>query len=92
MSFIIRRGQSVRWKMRMTASSEPVNMAGGTWGIAETAFRILPTFEHGDEEAWLVCTPEQTSQMTIGRKRLRLKFTQANGQVKVFPDIMVAVQ
>jgi hypothetical protein len=77
----------------MTASDDaPVNMTGGCWGIAETTFKVLPTFEDGASEAWLNWTAEQTAQMTTGRKKLRLKFTQANGQVKVFPDVFIAVQ
>ena len=33
-----------------------------------------------------------TGNMTTGRKKLRLKFTQANGDVKVFPDLIISVQ
>lgn len=90
---IIRRGQTVRWRMTMLSAGLPADMSGGSWGLApDTTFKVLPTFEEGPSEAWLKWTPEQTQQMSIGRKKLRLKFTQANGEVKVFPDLTVMVQ
>jgi hypothetical protein len=91
-SFTILRGQDVRWRLRLQNGETPVDMAGGFWGVAETAFKILPTFEDGASEAWLVWTAAQTAAMSTGRKRLRLKFTQANGQVKVYPDVFISVQ
>jgi hypothetical protein len=90
--FVIRRGQSVRWRMSMMSGDVPANMTGGSWGIAETSFKVCPFFENGSSEAFMVWTPEQTAQMTTGRKKLRLKFTQPNGDVKVFPDLFIAVQ
>lgn len=93
-SFIIRRGQSVRCKLRLkNDDGSPADMAGGCWALAPaTALKVLPTFEDGPAEAWMVWTAEQTAQMTTGQKKLRLKFTQTNGQVKVFPDVYIAVQ
>lgn len=90
--FVLRRGQSVRWRMTMLSGEQPTNMTGGEWGIAETTFKIPPSFENGPAEAWMTWTPQQTSQMATGRKKLRLKFTQANGDVKVFPDLFIVVQ
>lgn len=94
MKFKILRGQSVRCKLKLRNNDDsPADMTGGCWGIApNTAFKVLPTFEDGASEAWMVWTAEQTAQMTTGLKKLRLKFTQANGQVKVFPDVYIAVQ
>lgn len=91
---MLRRGQTVRWRMTMMAAQSPANMAGGTWGVQESQFKPenLPTFENNGTEAWMIWSPQQTGQMTTGRKKLRLKFTQANGDVKVFPDLIVAVQ
>lgn len=91
--FIIRRGQSVRWRLTMNSGSVPSDMSGGQWGIAETSFLDAnrPTFEQGPSEAWVVFTVAQTSAMKVGKKRLRLKFTQANGDVKVFPDLWITV-
>jgi hypothetical protein len=86
------RGQDVRWRLRLQNGNDPVDMAGGCWGIAETQFKVLPTFEDGSAEAWLVWSASQTAAMATGRKRLRLKFTQANGQVKVYPDVFITVQ
>lgn len=90
--FLIRRGQSVRWRMTMMAGTSPANMTGGTWGVQLTTFKVLPTFENDGSEAFVVWTAEQTNLMTTGRKQLRLKFTQANGEVKVFPDLWITVQ
>jgi hypothetical protein len=92
MSFLIRRGQSVRWRMTMLSGEQPTNMAGGTWGVQETSFAQLPSFEQGETEAWLVWSSAQTSAMRVGTKRLRLKYTQANGDVKVFPDLRISVE
>lgn len=78
--------------MKMSSGELPADMTGGSWGVAETSFKTLPTFENGSAEAWMVWTPEQTAQMTTGRKKLRMKFTQANGDVKVFPDLFIVVQ
>lgn len=78
--------------MTMMSGEQPANMTGGSWGIAETSFRVLPTLETGASEAWIVWTPEQTLQMTPGRKRLRLRYLQPNGDVKVFPDLTIAVE
>jgi hypothetical protein len=93
-AFIIRRGQSVRWRMTMLAAQSPANMTGGTWGVQESQLKTenWPTFENAGTEAWLIFSPAQTNNMTTGRKKLRLKFTQANGDVKVFPDLMLTVQ
>lgn len=92
-SFVLRRGQSVRWRMTMMSGETPADMAGGTWGVQESAFLPAnqPTFENNGSEAWLIWTPAQTSSMKTGRRRLRLKFTQANGEVKVFPDLLIQV-
>jgi hypothetical protein len=94
MSFIIRRGQSVRWRMTIMAGQSPADMSGGTWGVAESQFKPEnnPTFENAGTEAWVIFTPTQTGNMTTGRKKLRLKFTQPNGDVKVFPDLWITVQ
>ncbi|MES2902819.1 MAG: hypothetical protein V4696_01415 [Pseudomonadota bacterium] len=92
MSFLIRRGQSVHWRMSLEYNDIPADMTGGAWGIAETSFVIQPTFEQGATEAFVNWTPQQTSQMRPGRRKLRLKFTQANGVVKVFPDIWIIVE
>jgi hypothetical protein len=93
-NFVLLRGQSVRWRMTMLSGTSPANMTGGTWGVAESAFlpANLPTFENNGTEAWLIWTPMQTANMKTGRKKLRLKFTQANGDVKVFPDLFITVQ
>jgi hypothetical protein len=93
-SFLLRRGQSVRWRMTMMAAASPADMTGGTWGVQESQFKVenWPTFQNDGTEAWLIWTPTQTSSMGTGRKKLRLKFTQANGDVKVFPDLMITVQ
>lgn len=88
----IRRGQSVRWRMTLLSGAQPADMTGGTWGVAETSFAFPPAVDNCGTEAWLVWTSAQTVQMTVGRKRLRLKFTQANGEVKVFPDAFITVQ
>lgn len=78
--------------MTMLSGDLPTNMSGGEWGVAETTFLTEPSFENGSSEAWMVWTPDETSRMKTGRKKLRLKFTQANGDVKVFPDLMITVQ
>lgn len=90
--FVIRRGQTVNWRLTMTSGNVPADMTGGQWGIAETTFRNLPTLTCDPNEAWVKWTADQTSQMTTGRKRLRLKFTQPNGEVRVFPDLWVTVE
>jgi hypothetical protein len=90
--FTILRGQDVRWGIKIQNDGEPVDMTGGAWGIAETTFKVLPTFEDGAWQAWCIWSSAQTTEMTTGKKRLRLKFTQANGQVKVYPDISITVQ
>jgi hypothetical protein len=76
----------------MLAGQSPADMSGGAWGVAETSFKTIPSFECAGSEAWLIWTPEQTTGMTTGRKKLRLKFTQPNGDVKVFPDLYITVQ
>lgn len=91
-SFTILRGQSVRWGLKLQNGETPVDMTGCTWSIAETSFANLPTFEQGSSQAWLVWTAAQTAAMSTGKKRLRLKFTQANGQVRVYPDVSITVQ
>lgn len=93
MSFTILRGQSVRWRLTMKNDGVPVNMAGGTWGVQETQFKPEnePTFENNGLEAWVIWSPEQTARMGTGRKKLRLKFCQPGGAVKVLPDRFVTV-
>lgn len=78
----------------MLSGEAPADMTGGAWGVAESAFLPVnePTFENNGSEAWLIWTPEQTTNMKTGRKKLRLKFTQVNGDVKVFPDLFITVQ
>lgn len=76
----------------MMAGPSPADMTGGQWGIVETSFKVLPSFEINGTEAWIVWTSAQTLQMTTGRKKLRLKFTQPNGDVKAFPDLYITVQ
>lgn len=89
----IRRGQTLRARMKLTAGGQPADMTGGCWGVApETTLKVLPTIEDGASFAWISWTAEQTREMVVGRKKLRLQFTQANGEVKVFPDITVMVQ
>jgi hypothetical protein len=80
--------------MTMLSGETPSNMTGGTWGVAESAFlqENEPTFENNGSEAWMIWTPAQTGNMKTGRRKLRLKFTQANGDVKVFPDLFISVQ
>lgn len=92
MSFLIRRGQSVNWRMMMVSGDISTDMAGGSWGVAETTLSVSPSFVQGASEARLKFTPAQTTALRIGRKKLRLKFTQANGEVKVFPDIWIMVE
>ena len=90
--FSILRGQSVRWKLTLMSGDVPADTTGCTWGVAETTVKTPPSFQNGGSDAWLVWTAEQTEGMTTGRKKLRIKLTQANGDVKVFPDIFIAVQ
>lgn len=92
MAFIIRRGQSVRWRMTMQSGNAPADLTGGEWGIAEATISVLPAIEQGTNETWLVWTPEMTSRLKPARRRLRLKFTTAGGQVKVFPDLWIAIE
>lgn len=82
----------MNWRMTMMSGEQPTDMTGGTWGVAETTLNVSPTFTQGSSEARLRYTPSQSSQLKNGRKKLRLKFTQANGDVKVFPDIWVSVE
>ena len=98
MSLTIRRGSSVNWRMTFRqagANSPPVNLTGGTWGIAETNFSIPPTVVTIDpvagtaEVRW---TDKQTDKLRPGRRRLRLRFTNRRGQVTVFPDIWATVE
>lgn len=94
MGFQILRGQSVRWRMTMLSGQEPADMTGGAWCVAESSFLPAnhPAFENNGAEAWMIWTPQQTANMKVGKRRLRMKFVQANGEVKIFPDIFVAVQ
>ena len=80
--------------MTMMSGQSPSDMTGGAWGVSETQFKPEnhPTFDNAGSEAWIVWNPTQTGSMTTGRKKLRLKFTQANGDVKVFPDLFISVQ
>ncbi len=77
--------------MTMLSGGQPANMTGGTWGIVETGFTQMPAFTNSGSEAWISWSSEQTTAMKIGRKKLRLSFTQANGDVKAFPDLFVTV-
>jgi hypothetical protein len=89
---VILRGQSVRWRMKMMSGDSQTDLNGVTWGVAETQFKVLPYFENGSGCCWLCWTAEQTESMTTGRKKLRLKLTQPNGDVRVLPDLFIVVQ
>ena len=94
----IRRGSSVTWRMTFRqagAGSPPVNLTGGTWGIAESTFQQLPTLvsvNPSEGQAEVRWSAEQTRHMRPARRKLRLKFTNQAGQVIVFPDIWVTVE
>lgn len=92
MSFRIRRGQSVNWRMTMLSGGLPTDMAALEWGVEESTFRTPPTIDPSPSEARLKWTPEQTRAMTPGRKRLRLFYTAPNGERKVTPDISITVE
>jgi hypothetical protein len=92
---VIYRGQAVRWRMSIVdGGSNPASMTGGTWDTVPVkgTFRVLPTFEIEGTQAWVVWSPEQTWQMTTGRKLLRLRYTPPNGAARVYPDIYITVK
>lgn len=90
MSLKILRGQTVSWPISATAGGQPVDMTELTWSVIETTFLIPPTLENG-EVPRLRWTSEQTKAMKTGKKKLRLGFTQPNGDTRALPDMWIQV-